>query len=36
MADKQTQSYFDEDGKLRWGEDSDKGKTVTWYLPPKN
>ena len=22
MTDKSTQSYFDEDGKLRWGEDS--------------
>jgi len=34
MADKSTQSYFDEDGKLRWGEDSFANQTVTWYLPP--
>jgi len=34
MADKSTQSYFDEDGKLRWGEDSSADHTVSWYLPP--
>ena len=33
LADKSTQSYFDEDGKLRWGEDSSANKTVSWYLP---
>jgi len=33
MADKSTQSYFDSDGKLRWGEDSSADQTVTWYLP---
>ncbi len=33
-ADKSTQSYFDEDGKLRWGEDSSADHTVSWYLPP--
>ena len=36
MADKSTQSYFDEDGKLRWGEDSFANQTVSWYLPPSN
>jgi hypothetical protein len=34
LADKSTQSYFDEDGKLRWGEESSANQTVTWYLPP--
>ncbi len=34
LADESTQSYFDEDGKLRWGEDSSTNQTVTWYLPP--
>jgi len=34
MTDKLTQSYFDKDGKLRWGEDSSANQTVTWYLPP--
>ncbi len=34
MADKLTQSYFNEDGKLRWGENSSANKTVSWYLPP--
>ena len=34
MADRSTQSYFDEDGKLRWGEDSSANQTVSWYLPP--
>jgi len=33
FADKSTQSYFDEVGKLRWGEDSSSNKTVSWYLP---
>jgi hypothetical protein len=33
-ADSSTQSYFDEDGKLRWGEDSSANQTVSWYLPP--
>ena len=33
-ADETTQSYFDEDGKLRWGEDSLSNQTVSWYLPP--
>ena len=32
-ADESIQSYFDEDGKLRWGEDSSKNKTIFWYLP---
>lgn len=36
MADESTQSYFDENGKLRWGENSLANQTVTWYLPPKN
>ena len=36
IADKSTQSYFDKDGKLRWGEDSSANQTVSWYLPPKN
>ena len=36
MADESTQSYFDKDGKLRWGEDSFANQTVTWYLPPSN
>ena len=34
FADKSTQSYFNEDGKLRWGENSSANKTVSWYLPP--
>jgi len=34
MADKLTQSYFDKDGKLRWGENSSANQTVSWYLPP--
>ncbi len=34
LADKSTQSYFDEVGKLRWGEDSSANQTVSWYLPP--
>ena len=34
LADSSTQSYFDEDGKLRWGEDSSANQTVSWYLPP--
>lgn len=34
LADKSTQNYFDEDGKLRWGEESSADKTVSWYLPP--
>ncbi len=34
FADKSTQSYFDEVGKLRWGEDSSQNQTVSWYLPP--
>ncbi len=34
LADESTQSYFDEDGKLRWGENSSANKTVSWYLPP--
>jgi hypothetical protein len=34
LADSSTQSYFNEDGKLRWGEDSSANKTVSWYLPP--
>ncbi len=33
LADKSTQSYFDEVGKLRWGEDSSANHTVSWYLP---
>jgi len=33
LADKSTQSYFDEVGKLRWGEDSSANQTVSWYLP---
>jgi len=33
FADKSTQSYFDEVGKLRWGEDSSANQTVSWYLP---
>lgn len=32
-AEESTQNYFDEDGKLRWGEDSSEDKTVFWYLP---
>ena len=36
MADQSTQSYFDEDGKIRWGEDSLANKTIFWYLPPTN
>lgn len=35
LADKTTQSYFDQNGKIRWGEDSLSNKTVFWYLPPK-
>jgi hypothetical protein len=35
LADKTTQSYFDNEGKLRWNENSATNKTVTWYLPPK-
>lgn len=34
FADQKTQNYFDEDGKLRWGEDSTEDKTVFWYLSP--
>jgi len=34
FTDKSTQSYFDEFGKLRWGENSSANKTVSWYLPP--
>jgi len=34
MADKLTQSYFDEVGKLRWGEGASVNQTVSWYLPP--
>ena len=34
FADKSTQSYFNKDGKLRWGENSSANKTVSWYLPP--
>ena len=33
FADKSTQSYFDEVGKLRWGENSSSNQTVSWYLP---
>ena len=33
LADKSTQSYFDSDGKLRWGEESSADQTVTWYIP---
>ena len=34
-ADETTQNYFDEDGKLRWGEGSSEDKTIFWYLPNK-
>lgn len=36
LADKNTQSYFDSEGKLRWNKDSTENKTVFWYLDPKN
>ncbi len=35
LADSSTQSYFDEDGKLRWSENSSANQTVSWYLPPR-
>lgn len=35
FADSSTQNYFDEDGKIRWGEESSANKTVSWYLPPR-
>jgi hypothetical protein len=36
FADELTQSYFDNDGKLRWGSDSTENKTVFWYLNPND
>jgi len=36
LADKKTQSFFDNKGKLRWNENSAENKTVLWYLQPKN
>ena len=36
FADESTQSYFDDNGKLRWGNDSTENKTVFWYLNPNN
>jgi hypothetical protein len=32
FADESSQSYFDSDGKLRWGKDSTENKTIFWYL----
>ena len=34
FADESTQNYFDNDGKLRWGNDSTENKTIFWYLNP--
>ena len=34
FADESSQSYFDNDGKLRWGKDSAENKTIFWYLNP--
>ncbi|MGI0064172.1 MAG: carboxypeptidase-like regulatory domain-containing protein [Nitrosopumilaceae archaeon] len=34
FADESSQSYFDNDGKLRWGKNSAENKTVFWYLNP--
>jgi hypothetical protein len=34
FADESSQSYFDSDGKLRWGKDSTENKTIFWYLNP--
>jgi hypothetical protein len=36
LADKNTQRFFDSEGKLRWNEDSIENKTVFWYLNPEN
>ena len=32
LADKNTQSFFDNEGKLRWNENSAENKTIFWYL----
>src|SRR3972149_1890370 len=34
FADESSQSYFDNDGKLRWSKDSAENKTIFWYLNP--
>jgi len=32
LADESSQRYFDNDGKLRWGNDSTEDQTIFWYL----
>lgn len=34
LADESTQNYFDQDGKLRWGNNSTENKNIFWYLNP--
>lgn len=34
FANELSQSYFDSDGKLRWGQNSNENKTIFWYLNP--
>jgi len=36
LADEKTQSFFDNEGKLRWNKDTTANKTIFWYIDPEN